>query len=234
MKASLIIPCFNEAESIPKLFERCLKLTQSTNTEVILVDNGSSDRTSEAFKELGLPRNGVASVRVPKNLGYGNGIIAGLRHASGELIGWTHADLQTDPMDFARALEAFREENYSETVFVKGTRSGRPISDVVFTFGMSVFESALMGQIMKDINAQPTLFHRKFMESWIDDAPDDFSLDLFVYYMAKRNKLKVKRVSVIFGAREFGQSHWNIDWRSKVKFIQRTVGFSFKLRKTFR
>ena len=60
-------------------------------------------------------------------------------------------------------------------------------------------------------------------------APDDFSFDLFYYYMAVKNNYKIIRFEVSFRKRYFGQSSWNINWLSKIKFIARTVKFTFKL-----
>ena len=50
---------------------------------------------------------------------------------------------------------------------------------------------------MLDINAQPTMFHRSFFEKWYK-PPKDFSLDLYVYHLALKNKLTIKRFSVYF------------------------------------
>jgi hypothetical protein len=95
---------------------------------------------------------------------------------------------------------------------------------------MGVFESLYLKARLWEINAQPTIFPNKFFESW-SDPPHDFSLDLFAFYEARIQGLQVVRFPVFFGKREFGTSHWNVDWRSKVKFIRRTVDFSVKLKK---
>jgi len=113
----------------------------------------------------------------------------------------------------------------------KGQRYGRPLSDSLFTAGMSLFESILFKKAFWDINAQPNLFPRTFYETWSQNAPKDFSLDLFVYFMAQKQGLEIKRFPVKFGKRVFGTSHWNIDWKAKKKFIMRTIQFSLELKK---
>ena len=102
--------------------------------------------------------------------------------------------------------------------------------DVVFTAGMSLFETLLLARPMWDINAQPTMFSRSFFEAWVT-PPNDFSLDLYAYYQAHRSGHKVKRFPVRFGPRAQGVSHWNVNWASKRKFISRTVEFSLQLKK---
>jgi len=228
MKFSLIIPCFNEAANLPLLLERCKGVACQSDIEVVLVDNGSSDNTSDLLSEI-LPKYpGCRSIRVEQNQGYGFGILSGLAAASGEILGWTHADMQTDPQDIFKGLKLF--ESHGMNIFVKGRRYGRPLGDVVFTMGMSLFETVLLGQSLWDINAQPTMFSRSFFEKW-QNPPHDFSLDLYSYYQAKSNGLAVHRFPVVFAKRAYGQSHWNINWAAKRKFIKRTIEFSFQLKK---
>jgi glycosyltransferase involved in cell wall biosynthesis len=226
---SLVIPCYNEASNLPLLVPRCAALADE-RTEVVLVDNGSRDDTPLVLSQL-LPHHpGVRSVRVEVNQGYGFGILSGLRAATGDILGWTHADMQTDPLDAVAGFGFFERAPEPERVFAKGRRFGRPLGDVVFTVGMAVFESALMAAPLWDINAQPTLFHRRFFEGW-SDPPNDFSLDLFAFYQARRAGLRCERFPVRFGERAHGTSHWNVNWRAKGRFIKRTVGYSLELRR---
>lgn len=228
MKFSLVIPCYNEAKNIPLLLERCAVFNGRDDFEIILVDNGSTDASSKVLKELLPQYSSCKTVRVEENQGYGFGILSGLREAQGDVIGWTHADLQTDPQDVLQAVDFFKESPVK--TFVKGKRYGRPFMDIIFTVGMSVFETFLLKKRMWDINAQPTLFSKEFFDSWTE-PPHDFSLDLYAYYQAHMHKLKIYRFPVRFGERAHGTSHWNVNWSAKKKFIQRTVQFSLELKK---
>lgn len=228
MKISLIIPCYNESKNMASLIARCQQL-DSEIFEVIIVDNGSTDDTPNIISNLlNNQYPYIKSIKVEVNQGYGNGILCGLKSSTGNVIGWTHADLQTDPFD-ANQVQSLTNQ-YGENIFIKGQRYGRPISDVLFTVGMSFFESILLKKLLWDINAQPTFFPRNFFEEW-KSAPNDFSLDLFAYYQAKKNNLKIIRFPVFFGKRLHGESHWNISCRSKWNFIKRTIQFSLTLRK---
>ena len=227
-KASLIIPCYNEAENLPLLVSRCAEVFEGEEVEVILVNNGSTDKSADVLDELTSPYSFIRVENVEVNTGYGDGILAGLRSSKTDLLAWTHADMQTDPADLLDGLKFFDTDN--ENLFVKGKRYGRPFMDVVFTMGMSFFESLFLHQKMRDINAQPTIFSRSFFETW-QDPPGDFSLDLYAYYQAKVSGLDVQRFDVRFGDRAYGTSHWNVSWGEKIKFIKRTLAFSFELRK---
>lgn len=227
---SLIVPCYNEALNLPLLVQRCKKcFAEHPEVEVVLVDNGSTDTTPAVLARLLQGQTQIRSLRVDVNRGYGYGILQGLHSAAGAYIGWTHADMQTDPADVLRALPQLRAAG-PQGVYVKGRRHGRPLGDRLFTAGMGVFESLLLGKPLWDINAQPNLFPREFLTRWTH-PPDDFSLDLYAYYQAQRTGLRVERIPVHFGERAHGKSHWNVDLRSKWKFIKRTLDFSFGLRR---
>ena len=230
MKLSLIIPCYNEAANLPLLLDRCASL-EIADIEIILVDNGSTDNSPQVLQDL-LPRYPhCRSVRVPVNQGYGFGILSGLEASTGDLLAWTHADMQTDPKDVLRGLEIFKQHvDSGNNIYVKGQRIKRPLADVVFTVGMSIFETLLLLSRLWDINAQPNMFSRKFYESWVN-PPHDFSLDLYVYFTARNQGLPVYRFPVEFGERAHGVSHWNINWVAKMKFIRRTIDFSFELKR---
>ena len=230
MKFSLVIPCYNEAESLEVLIERCKTLVKKYDFEVIFVDNGSTDKTYEILHEKISENKKINFIKVEKNIGYGHGILAGLKEAKGKFIGWTHADLQTDPLDCIKAIE-FLDTKKSK-IFIKGRRYGRPFLDICFTLGMSIFETILLRRFLFDINAQPTLFSRELFENWVN-PPTDFSLDLYAYYDALSKDYTVFRFPVKFTKRIYGHSHWNINWSSKWKFIKRTIKFSFDLRKKY-
>lgn len=227
---SLVIPCYDEAQTLPLLIARIEEsFATGHDSEVVLVDNGSTDDSPAIMASLaGHPI--IRTVRVDVNKGYGYGILAGLRAARGSFLGWTHADMQADPADALTALKLIRSANL-DALYVKGRRYGRPLQDVVFTLGMSFFETFLLRTPLWDINAQPNIFSRSFYEAVAIDAPDDFSLDLYFYHAARRQRLPILRFPVRFGERVHGMSHWNVDWRAKMRFIRRTVEFSMELRK---
>ncbi len=225
MNLSIIVPCYDEAENIPKILEGFKRSLHDKDAEVILVNNGSTDNTAMVLKRL-LPQYPFArSVLVPVNQGYGYGILQGLRAATGKFLGWTHADMQTDPEDVMKAYDILEEHKWNTEVYVKGNRKGRSLSDYFFTFGMGVFESCYLKKSLFDINAQPNIFSREFMESW-EDPPYDFALDLYAFYMAKVRGLNVIRFPVRFPPRIYGESHWNTGLKAKFQMIKRIMTYS--------
>jgi polyisoprenyl-phosphate glycosyltransferase len=229
---SLVIPCYNEAGNLPALIARIVEVFGDRDAEVILVDNGSTDDTPEAMARLIAGHEFIRGTRVEVNQGYGFGILSGLAVAEGEVLAWTHADLQTDPKDALDGLALFRESPQPDRLFVKGSRYGRGLRDVIFTWGMSLFETLLLGKPLWDINAQPTMFHRRFYAAW-QKPPHDFSLDLFAYCTAARHGLRIVRFPVFFGLRHSGVGHSD-KISAKLKISMRTFGYSIELRRRLR
>lgn len=227
-KISIVIPCFNEELSLKKLVDNCLEYLNN-DVEIILVDNGSTDNTFNSLLSLNLPPN-IIPIRVEENIGYGNGILFGLKHAKGEVLSWTHADLQTDISDVLTGFNRFEKELMNMNCMVKGERKNRNVIDFFFTFSMGIYSSILLNKWMWDINAQPKIFHREFFNKF-DKTPLDFSLDLYLIYFFKSNNLDVKTFPVTFNKREYGEAKGGGTFKGKIKLIIRTLNYIHKLKK---
>jgi glycosyltransferase involved in cell wall biosynthesis len=230
---SVILPCYNEAGNLPHLLSRFREcLCNRNDIEVILVDNGSTD-TSPVVLAAALrdPANSrfARSVRVPVNQGYGFGIMTGVRAATGDVIAWTHADLQTDPQDVLNAFDTYSRLPDCRLAILKGRRIDRPWLDAFFTLGMSLVSSLALGQRLFDVNAQPKMFHRSFLDR-MKRPPDDFSLDLYALYVARKDGLAIIEHPVSFGRRRHGVAKGGGTLRGKWNLIRRTWAYLWKLR----
>lgn len=231
IELSIVIPCYNEEKNIPLIIGKLKKYLDKKNLEFILIDNGSKDKTRREIRKYSKIYKSIRLRIVEKNIGYGNGIFQGLKSAKGEFIGWTHGDIQTPPEDTIRGFEIIKKQKNPELTYVKGKRYGRPLTDkIVNTLGMSIFETLVLKKFLYDINAQPNIFHKSFLEK-MANPPKDFSFDLYVYYLAKINNYDIKRFPVLFPKRIYGESAWNTGWKARIKFIKRTFEFSFKLKR---
>ena len=94
---------------------------------------------------------------------------------------------------------------------------------------MSLMSSLFLNQKLWDINAQPKIFHRDFMNH-LKKAPYDFSLDLYVLFVANRIKISIKSFRVFFSNREFGEAKGGGTLKGKFKLIKRTIGYIIELR----
>lgn len=231
---SVILPCYNEEANLSALFERLDKLAiSSKDIEIILVNNGSTDASAKVFEKELTKRNSTIFkvVTVPVNKGYGYGILQGLQQASAPLLAYTHADRQTDPMDVLKALDLYAQ-NKEENLLVKGFRKNRKWSEAFFSYGMGWLSSMALGVRLTEINAQPKLFSAAFYNRFKEQAPHDFSLDLYWLYCAKKYG-RIVDFPVYFAQRVAGEAKGGSgsSWAVRKKLIKRTLDYIFELRK---
>ena len=230
---SMILPCYNEAPNLPPLLECYAQEWQKQGlaAELILVDNGSTDDTPEVLaRELARPDLAFArSVRVPVNRGFGHGTFIGLQAARGEVLGFSHADMQYQPSDLYDAYHALMAQPRPERALVKGKRAPRGLGASLVTNTMAALASAVLLMPLTDINAQPKVFHRGHLAR-MTNPPDGFQFDLYVLYTARRAGLRLLTVPVVFGLRAHGQSKWAFSFVSRYRTIWATIVYIFKLR----
>jgi len=200
MEISLVIPCFKEEGNIKTLVKKCEKFLSNKKNQLVLVNNGSSDNTGQRIDEFSNIPN-LKKVDVDKNQGFGYGVIQGLLNSSGEILSYSHADNQTDPNDVLKGVDLI-DNKQDSNFLVKGHRVDKiknnwKFMNLFVSYSMTVFESILFQKYLYDIHAQPVIFHKNFFNKW-KNPPKDFTLDLYVYYLAKKNNFRIIRFPVQF------------------------------------
>lgn len=235
-KFSVVLPCYNEADTLPELFTRfAAVLAGRDDVEVIFVNNGSKDASTTVFQhELAKPgRSWARLVEVAVNQGYGFGILQGLRAARGDYFGWTHADSQYHPSIVTDGFALLSKAANPENTLVQGRRIGRNCFDGFFTGVMTLVASSALGVWVSDINAQPKLFPRTLFAA-MENPPDDFSLDLYALFVARKRGLAILRLPVVFGRRVHGEAKGGGSIKLKWKLTKRTWAFIRQLRQDIR
>mgnify|MGYP006110756481 CR=1 FL=1 len=233
---SLVIPCFNEEENLIKLLDKLKFLLikySNENIEIIIVDNGSTDNSNKIIKnhELFLKKN-ITLIKIKENIGYGEGIHTGIKNSKGDIISWFHADLQFDPFDVMKIYKKYKEQLINEKIIVKGRRIERSIFDILFTYGMTIFTFLLFKQYINDINAQPKIFKRKFLEL-IVNPPKDFSYDIYFLLIACKNEVKIIEAPVKWHKRYAGIAKGGDSIKLKLKLTLKTLKYMMKVKKFF-
>ncbi len=228
VRLSIVLPCYNEARGIRRLLDQYKEAGKGIRFELILVDNGSTDDTQSVLQDL-LPEYPFARcVRIVQNQGYGHGIFTGLSEARGDILAWSHADLQTHPKDVFRSLRKFRKCGCPARLVVKGQRYGRAPGEWIISRGMEIVAMVLLRRFIGEINAQPKLFRRELMDE-LEDPPVDFNFDVYVLYKALQSGWRISSIPVRFPPREYGESNWSATWKSKLRTITKSIRFMARL-----
>ena len=128
IELSIIVPCFNEQESIPLFYEELLKvLTKMDITyEIIFIDDGSKDATLQKMKELSQRDSNVVYLSFSKNFGKEAAMYAGFVNARGRYIAVMDADLQDPPALLPKMLEKVESGAYDSVATRRVSRKGEP------------------------------------------------------------------------------------------------------------
>lgn len=125
-KITIIIPAYNEEESLPYLYERLDKLMTSMKNyefEILFVNDGSKDKTINIIKELRQKDKKISYVDFSRNFGKEIAMIAGLDYATGDCVIFMDADLQ-DPPELIPELVKYWEDGYDDVYAKRRSRKG--------------------------------------------------------------------------------------------------------------
>ena len=125
-KISVLIPCFNEAQTLPALYEELKKLADTQTAydwELMFVDDGSVDATLDVLKQLHIKDERVCVLSLSRNFGKENALLAGIDNVSGDCVVVMDADLQ-DPPSLVPEMLTYWEDGYQD-VYAKRRDRGR-------------------------------------------------------------------------------------------------------------
>lgn len=127
---SLVIPCYNEEESVVILYEEIKKVSNVLDRyemEYLFVDDGSDDKTLEILKELSEDDKRVKYISFSKNFGKESAMYAGLCNAHGDYVAILDADMQDPPMLLPEMIKCLETQDYDSVATRRVTRKGEPI-----------------------------------------------------------------------------------------------------------
>ena len=134
-KITIVIPCYNEQETIPYLKVELYKLfdaTKDVTFEIIMVDNSSNDNTLNMMKELHNADNRFHYISFSKNFGKDSSMYAGLKASTGDYVTIMDADLQDPPMMILEMYRIIKSEAVDSVAAFRKDRHGEPFLRSLF------------------------------------------------------------------------------------------------------
>ncbi|MBG3078934.1 undecaprenyl-phosphate 4-deoxy-4-formamido-L-arabinose transferase [Proteus mirabilis] len=205
-KVSVVIPVYNEEESLPQLLERTIKSCKQLKQEyeLILVDDGSSDHSAKMLEEAAaIEENHVIAIILNRNYGQHSAIMAGFNQADGDLIITLDADLQNPPEEIPR-LVTTAEEGYD----VVGTRR-RNRQDSWFRKTASKMINSMItkatGRSMGDYGCMLRAYRRHIVEAMLQCHERSTFIPILANTFARRTI----EIDVAHAEREYGDSKYS-------------------------
>ena len=203
-KYSIIIPAYNEAESLPELWRQIKKVMGEidSNFEAIFVDDGSRDGTAEVLKKLAATNKEIQNIRFLKNSGKAAALQAGFRKAEGDFIVTMDADLQDDPAEIPN-LKKKIDEGHD---LVSGYKKNRhdPIHKTLPSHFFNFTVRRVSGLKLHDINCGLKMYRHDVVKSLNVYG----ELYRFIPILAASNGYRVGEIAVNHRPRKFGVSKY--------------------------
>src|SRR6202522_2255381 len=224
-KYSIVVPFHNEEENVTALYDRLKAVMEQIGDsfELVLVDDGSSDRTYKLLEEIAAVDSRVLVVKLRRNFGQTSALAAGFDHSQGDYILAMDGDLQHDPSEIPEFV-AKLEEGYD---VVSGWRKER-IDNFVMRRIPSRCANWLMAKLSGvDIHDFGTTF-KAYRREVIHNIPLYGEMHRFIPALASWYGASICEIPIRNVNRERGKSHYGISRTFRVFFDLLTIRFLLK------
>ena len=224
MTISIIVPCFNEEESLQLFYAEMEKIKFQLNDhfEYIFVNDGSKDRTLAILRELNQKNNSVRYLSFSRNFGKEAALYAGLKHATGDLVTVMDADLQ-DPPELLLTMKSMLEKN-PDLDCVGTRRTTRDGEPPIRSFFAKMFYKLInkISQVEMVDGARDFRFMRRQMVDAILEVSEynRFSKGIFAWVGFRTEYLEYKNVE-----RVAGKTSWSF-WQLLNYSLEGIINFS--------
>ena len=222
---SIVVPVYNESDSIRLLINEIINVMKSHQLlfELIIVNDGSVDRTSNVLENLSLEIKQLTVINLRKNYGQTAALAAGFDHSNGDIIVTLDGDLQNDPNDIPKLITNINE-GYD---LICGWRFQRKDK---------LLNRRIPSQIANRLIGNVTGIHlhdygcslKAFKHEIIKDIKLYGELHRFLPVLANIEGAKIKEIKVNHRSRKYGQSKYGIDRTFRVLMDLLTVWFMNK------
>jgi len=219
MRLSIIIPCYNERETILTLLE-AVRDAPIANKEIVLVDDGSTDGTRELLTSL--KSDDLRVIFHAQNKGKGAALRTGFSAASGDICIVQDADMEYDPQEYPLVIGPILE-NKADVVFGSRFQGGRPHRVVYFWHRMGNALLTTLSNMLTDLNLSDMetcykAFRREVIQS-IDIRENRFGFEPEITAKVARNKQwRIYEVGISYYGRTYNEGK-KIGWKDGVRAI---------------
>ena len=221
-KLSIVVPCYNEQESIPFFYDEIKKIEKELKVklEIIFVNDGSRDKTIELIKDLSKDKI-IKYISFSRNFGKEAAMLAGLEHASGDYITIMDADLQDPPSLLPKMISLIEDEGYEIVGTRRVTRKGEPVIRSFFARCFYKIINKMSKVEMVDGARDFRLMTRKVVDNLLKlKEYNRYSKGLFSFVGFKTKWLEYENIE-----RVAGETKWSF-WKLFAYAIDGIVAFT--------
>jgi glycosyltransferase involved in cell wall biosynthesis len=225
IKYSIVVPFHNEEENVTVLYARLKQVMEQVGDsfELVLVDDGSSDRTYKLLEEIAAVDSRVLVIKLRRNFGQTSALAAGFDHASGEFILAMDGDLQHDPNDIPAFLEKL-DEGYDVVSGWRRERVDNLLLRRIPSRCANWIMAKLSGVSIHDFGTTFKAYRREVIQS----IPLYGEMHRFIPALASWYGASICEIPIRNLNRERGKSHYGLGRTFRVFFDLITIRFLLK------
>lgn len=221
---SIVIPVYNEKKYILEILKRVEAVEINLEKEIIIVDDGSNDGTSEILAQL---KDRYKILFHEKNLGKGAALKTGFTQASGEIIAIQDADLEYDPRELAKLVEPILQDQ-TQVVYGSRIKGKNKIGHLRYYLGnilISAWANVLYGQRLSDVETCYKVFKKEVLDK-IEIESLDFGFEAEFTAKVLKNKFSIIELPISYQPRSFKEGK-KICWRDGIKALWLLIKYRF-------
>ncbi|MBW6441657.1 glycosyltransferase family 2 protein [Patescibacteria group bacterium] len=226
MKLSVVIPVYNEKNTIEKIVDLVLAV-DGIDKELVIVDDGSTDGSIDILKKIGEKYPEIKIVIKGENRGKGHTLKVGFKETTGDYVIIQDADLEYDPQDYKKLLRALEEETVDVIYGSRFSGSYEKMSTLHY-FGnklLTLITNIFFGVMLTDMETCYKLIPGDFIRS-IDIKSERFDFEPEITAKILKSGLKIKEVPISYEGRAFSEGK-KITWKDGFNAVYTLIKFRF-------
>ena len=223
MKISVIIPCYNEEKTILKILELVQIALNDNEYEIILVDDASTDKTSQNIHDLSANEGTIEVISHDLNLGKGAALRSGIKASSGDVVIIQDADLEYDPSEYAKLLKPI-QEGKADVVYGSRFKSGDAVRVLYYWHSvgnkfLTWLSNMLTNLNLTDMETCYKVFKKEILENIsIEEDRFGFEPEITAKIAKLRPRIRIFEVGISYYGRTYEEGK-KITWKDGFRAV---------------
>ncbi len=228
MKLSIVIPVYNEKETINEIINRISSAKVEVDKEIIIVDDGSKDGTRDVLKKLSESKPDLKIIFKENNSGKGDTLKEGFKHTSGDYVIVQDADLEYDPNDYQKLLDVVKSNS---NITVYGSRFSGVYKDMtnlhfIGNKFLTMLTNLIFGVSLTDMETCYKLIPGDFARK-LDIKSKRFNFEPEITAKILKSGMRLVEVPITYKGRSFSEGK-KITWKDGLSAVYTLIRFKFR------